>query len=404
MERLLNVANNRRNFLRTSASLAAISAVGLGANGATASAETASNGTPPRGPIRAVKWPVLEGPNTPKLCQWFSRTPTEETVRRWRQAGVDHALVTNPLPLPWTAADLRADVKRLEKMGMGLLGVLFSAPESAVLGLPGRDEKINEVKQSIRAAGRAGIPVVEYNWYVHRLSEGYHEVIGRGGAGYTGFDYELDVDGVPVKDLPRPEGVEAYTREQLWDNLEYFLRAVVPVAEAAGVRLAVHPNDPPAPISRGNPQILATFDDWKRLVNSVPSPSNGMTVDPGVTTEIGEDPLEVVRYMGKRDCINHVHFRNVLVEKPYVKYAEVFPDNGQVDMFAFMRELVRHDYRYGILAEHPRALDYDRKHDEIGGQYADVGGGGHAGELYDTGYCRALMQAALITEGKVPRR
>ncbi|MGH9720689.1 MAG: mannonate dehydratase [Bryobacteraceae bacterium] len=84
------------------------------------------------------------------------------------------------------------------------------------------------------------------------------------------------------------------------------------MAAEAGVRLALHPNDPPVPLSRGSGQIMATLAGWKRLVDIVKSPSNGITFDCGVTREMGEDPVTVARYFGARDCINHVHFRNVI--------------------------------------------------------------------------------------------
>ena len=86
-----------------------------------------------------------------------------------------------------------------------------------------------------------------------------------------------------------------------------------------------------------------------------------MTFDCGVTREMGEDPVAVCRYLGERDCINHVHFRNVVVRKPYVDYTEVFLDEGQVDMFAVMKELVRQKYPRTIYPEHPRAIDLDRE-------------------------------------------
>ncbi len=168
---------------------------------------------------------------------------------------------------------------------------------------------------------------------------------------------------------------------------------MVPVAVEAGVRLALHPNDPPAPISRGSGQIMSTLAGWKRLIDIVKSPANGITFDCGVTRELGEDPVAVARYFGARDCINHVHFRNVRVRKPYEKYTEVFLDEGQVDMFAVMRELVRQKYGRAIYPEHPRAIDYDRERGTIRNQYP--GGGGFGGEIHNVGYTRAMLQAAL---------
>jgi mannonate dehydratase len=102
--------------------------------------------------------------------------------------------------------------------------------------------------------------------------------------------------------------------------------------------------------------------------------------------------VEVCRYLGERDRINHVHYRNVLVEKPYEKYVEVFPDNGQVNMFEVMQELVNMGYSFGLYPEHERALDHDRK---AGMNAYYPGGGGFTGITYNVAYARAMMQAAL---------
>jgi mannonate dehydratase len=179
----------------------------------------------------------------------------------------------------------------------------------------------------------------------------------------------------------------------MWRNVTYFLKAVVPVAEESNVRLALHPSDPPVPLSRGSGQIMATLEGWKRLVQIVDSPSNGITYDCGVTREIGEDPVEVCRWFGERDRINHAHYRNVRVRRPYVAYTEVFPDEGQVDMFAVMKELVRQRYSRALYPEHPRALDADREVPGFDPYYP--GGGGYAGLVYNVAYTRAMLQAAL---------
>src|SRR5260370_11762599 len=116
--------------------------------------------------------------------------------------------------------------------------------------------------------------------------EGYYEVPGRAGSGYTGFDYDK------MKDLPPLEREGAHNLDEMWNNITYFLKAVIPVAEQSGVRMALHPNDPPAPLSRGSQQIMGTVAGWKRLVGIVNSPSNGITFDCGVTREMGENPVE----------------------------------------------------------------------------------------------------------------
>jgi mannonate dehydratase len=124
----------------------------------------------------------------------------------------------------------------------------------------------------------------------------------------------------------------------------------------------------------------------------VPDKSNGITFDCGVTREMGEDPVEVCRYFGSRDRINHVHYRNVRVRKPYEDYTEVFIDEGVVDMFGVMRELVRQKYPRLIYPEHPRAIDYDREHPDFHPYYP--GGGGFTGYTFNVGYARAMLQAA----------
>ena len=232
-----------------------------------------------------------------------------------------------------------------------------------------------------------GLPVIEYNFYAHRLVEGYYAETGRAGAGLTAFDYAR------VKDLPPLPEEGAHNLEEMWSNIAYFLRAVVPVAEESGVRLALHPNDPPAPLSRGSQQIMARVEGWKRLISIVPSPCNGITFDCGVTREMGHDPVEVCRYFGSKDVINHVHYRNVRLEKPNEKYTEVFIDEGVNDMYAVMKELVRQKYPRLIYPEHPRALDYDRERADFKPYYP--GGGGYAAYAYNVGYARAMLQASL---------
>lgn len=235
------------------------------------------------------------------------------------------------------------------------------------------------------------MPVIEYNFYAHRIVEGYYETTGRGGAGYTSFDYDR------VKDLPPLPQEGAHDLEEMWSNITYFLKAVIPVAEKSNVRLALHPNDPPAPVSRGSKQIMGTLAGWKRLIEIVQSKSNGITFDCGVTREMGEDPVEVCRYFASRDRINHVHYRNVQVQKPYEKYSEVFIDNGMNNMFAVMRELVRNKYTHLLYPEHPRALDYDRERPDFKPYYP--GGGSYTGFAYNVGYARAMLQAVIESRG-----
>lgn len=307
-------------------------------------------------------------------------------ARRIRQLGVDH-VISGGGRIPWEESRLQGMLDNLKRNGLILANLMIAGFPNAIYNRPTRDGDIEKVIQSIRAAGKVGLPVVEYNWYAHRAMEGYFEETGRGGAGWTGFDYER------MKNLPPLAEEGAHTLDEMWANITYFLKAVIPEAEKAGVRLALHPNDPPAPISRGSQQIMGTIEGWKKLIGIVNSPSNGITFDCGVTREMGGDPVEVCRWFASRDRINHVHFRNVKVQRAYERYSEVFIDEGENDMFAVMKELVKHKYTRLIYPEHPRALDYDRERPNFRPQYP--GGGGYAAVAFNVGYTRAMMQAAM---------
>ena len=335
--------------------------------------------------VAQVSWPPSRSA-TPNICLGTSPTLDEKGMRALRQIGVDYVLMGGPRT-PWDEKELKARMDHFRAAGITIVNMMIGGFNDVIWGRPGADAQIEDVIHSIRAAGRVGLAVIEYNFYAHRLTEGYKEEIGRGGAGYTAYDYELS------KNLPPRDGVGTHTKAQQLKRAEHFLKAIVPEAEKANVRLALHPNDPPVPLSRGSEQIMASFEDWKRYLNLVKSPYNGITYDCGVTRETGEDPVAVCRYLGERDCINHVHFRNVQVRKPNVDYTEVFVDEGQVNMFAVMKELVRQKYSRGLYPEHPRAIDLDRdRPDGIRQQYP--GGGGFAGEIYNVAYTKAMIQAA----------
>lgn len=355
----------------------------------------------------AMPSPRFEGKDTPKICLEAALTPyataasasvdeaAAASAKRIRQLGVEYAI--SGMAMPWTVDSLNTFMGRYKANGVTVANIMIGGFNKAIYAKPGRDEEIDQVIRSVQAAGKVGLPVVEYNWYAHRAMEGYFEEPGRAGSGWTGFDYQRpsisDGKMVPFKDLPALDREGAHTLDEMWANITYFLKAVVPAAEKAGVRLALHPNDPPSPVSRKSQQIMGTLDGWKKLIGIVNSPSNGITFDCGVTKEMGEDPVEVCRYFASRDRINHVHFRNVKVQKPYERYAEVFIDEGENNMFAVMQELIANKYTRLIYPEHPRGIDYDRAQPNFRAQYP--GGGGYAAYAFNVGYTRAMMQAAL---------
>ena len=376
-----------------------------------------------------VPTPPKEGKDTPKIALSMgdsgaggfggrggrgagadaSGAPADPTAgpRKIKQLGVDNVLGGGGAA-PWTEESLNTTMERWKAVGITVGNLMINLSPDILYGRAGekRDADIEKIRQSIVAAGKVGLAVVEYNFYAHRAMEGYFEEIdtNRGNSGWTGFDYELvqsanqqyqtraEEKGMKFKDLPALANEGAHNLDEMWNNIAYFLKAVIPTAEKSNVRLALHPNDPPAPISRGSQQIMGSVAGWKKLISIVDSPSNGITFDCGVTREMGENPIEVCRYFASRDRINHVHFRNVIVIKPYERYREVWIDEGLNNMFAVMKELVKNKYTHQIYPEHPRRLDYDTERGRIGGY---PGGGSYAAYAFNVGYARAMMQAAM---------
>lgn len=378
--------NNRRDFLKKSTAMAALSAVGMGY----AFVGPGNMNADSEGAQKLVKWPLREGPNTPKLILSCSLNADDKTIRRLRQIGVNYVDASYPERGPWKEDILRAGMTRLKEKGLTVINMMCGVGRNTILGREGRDAEIATFQESLRAAGACGLPNVEYNFYVARLTEGYSRVEARGGSSITGFDYNT------AKDLPALPEVGVHRAEEIWANITYFLKAVIPVAEKAGVRMALHPNDPVAQVSRGSDQIMANLRGWKRLITIVDSPSNGITFDPGVTQEMGEDPVEVCSYFASRDRINHMHYRNVITKIPYENYLESWIDEGAVNLYAVMQEVFKNGYKRAIWPEHPHFLDYDIESGSARtGVRAGDGGGGYTGDVFNFAFARAMMMAVM---------
>ncbi len=242
-------------------------------------------------------------------------------------------------------------------------------------GLPGRDGKIQWLLNAIIGMGAAGIPILAYNFKLlnSKLLRSA-PVRGRGGAEYISFDYEEYLK------KPAPPIDPPLSEQQMWDNLAYFLRAVVPVAQDADVRLALHPDDPPVPYGTpalaGAAHIASNFDQYRQIFDVVPSHSNGMLFCQGCVTEMkGVNVYEAIREMGSIGKIVMVHFRNVRGEFP--RFQETFVDEGDVDMFRAMQA-----YR-DVGFNGPFSLDHSPTFPE-----ADV-----ANTAFVVGYLRGLIQA-----------
>jgi mannonate dehydratase len=267
---------------------------------------------------------------------------------------------------PWDEEELKRICGRVEEFGLVPLSLSLGFSRRILLGEVGREADAALARQAIGAAGRAGIGVLHCNFTALRASAGYQlqRGAGRGGADLRRFDYE------EIRRLPPIDEVGSHSAEEMWERLEWVLRQVVPAAEEAGVRLAMHPNDPPVPVFRGVAQPLTDLASMKRLIDVVDSPANSVFFDTGVTTEWGEDAVEVIGYFGGRDRIAAVHFRNVRVQQLRYRYLETFIDEGDCDMAASMAALKEVGYDGGVDPDHTPGISGDSEDMKAGWTYA----------------------------------
>src|SRR6201996_6881639 len=210
---------SRRALMKGLCSTAALSAA---LPAAPAVPARAADGPPYKGP-HGPGMPQ-EGPDTPKICAPLTvRDITEKTMREVKQIGVNNVLMGGP-KMPWQEADLQAIVDKLRTGGLKAGNMMIAGFNNCIYGRAGeaRDKEIEDFKSSVRAAGKVGLPVVEYNWYEHRAIEGYYLEEGRGGAGYTAFNIDR------VANLPTVPDEGVNSNEELWKNITYFLQAVIP--------------------------------------------------------------------------------------------------------------------------------------------------------------------------------
>ncbi len=214
-----------------------------------------------------------------------------------------------------------------------------------MMGLPGRDEQIENFQKSLRNLGAVGIPTLIYNMHALRFYRTSRSAPGRAGASGTSFDIEL-VQNAPLMttgpgidgSLIPPEHRKPISDQQMWDNLTYFLKAVVPVAEETGVRLAIHPDDPPVPSIAGVARIMRSPEAYRRLIEIEPSDHNGIAFCQGCFTEMGANLTEEIRYFGSRNKIVTVDFRNI--RGTTTNFRETFPDDGQADLYETMKAYI----------------------------------------------------------------
>jgi mannonate dehydratase len=197
----------------------------------------------------------------------------------------------------------------------------------------------------------------------------------RGGALATGFDSDL------LRDAPLTE-FGTITEEQLWANLQYFLEQVVPAAEEANVKLAMHPDDPPLSPIRGLGRIMRSLENYQRLIDLVPSPISGITLCQGNFALMTDDVPAAIRHFGAQKKLFFAHFRDV--RGTAEKFVETFHDDGQTDMLACMQAYRDVEFEGVLRPDHVPTMEGDNN---------DRPGYSSVGRLFAIGYIKGLREA-----------
>ena len=335
------------------------------------------------GPAAARQAPGRITPGI-KLCVQSSPNPSDEQLLFLKQLGASYVSVGST-PEVRTADGFMQIKKRYADAGITVWNIgntsVHNMPE-VTLNLPGRDAKVEEYKQYLRNLGKAGIG---YSTYAHMgngiWTSGRTEVRG---ASAREFDQNSPAargnwDG-KVYAGPLSHGRE-FTKEEIWENYTHFIRQVAPVAEEAGVRIGIHPDDPPVPVLAGVPRcIFSNFAGYKRALEIANSPNVGICLCCGTWLEggkqlTGKDPEEMIREFGAKK-IWKIHFRNVNAPLPH--FVETFMDDGYYDMWKIMKALRDVEFDGIVILDHSPTM--------VGGNYTQT--------AYGFAYMKALLARA----------
>jgi mannonate dehydratase len=302
------------------------------------------------------------------------------TARGWGLAG-------DPASL-WSLEDLRALRREVEAAGLRLEAIENFDPahwHDVLLDGPKKRRQLDNVKTIIRRLGQAGIPIMGYNFSLAGVAGRTTGPYARGGASSVGMEGPFDLP-LPrgtvwnmVFDPAAPAGtLPAITPEELWRRLADFLGEVLPVAEQAGVKLALHPDDPPTPTMRGQPRLVYQPRFYQKLIEFNPSPANTLEFCVGTLAEMTEgDIYDVVDLYSRQGRIGYVHLRNVTGKVPH--YRETFIDDGDVDIMRVLQILRRNGFAGVIIPDHTPQMA--------------CAAPWHAGMAYALGYIQAALKA-----------
>ena len=274
--------------------------------------------------------------------------------------------------------------QRVEAAGLNVANIgnsnVHNMPE-VTLNLPGRDQKIEQYKQYLRDLAKAGVFYTTYAHMGNGIWSSEREAT-RGGAAARAFRLETAKGNWAGKifEPPLTHG-RKFTKEELWENYTHFIKQVVPVAEELGIRIGIHPDDPPVPELGGVPRsIFGNFDGYVRALEIANSPNIGVCLCCGTWMEggpgMGKDVNEAIRAFARLGKLWKIHFRNVSAPIPH--FVETFVDDGYTDMKKVMRTLVEVDFRGILIADHVPQMVGDHR----------------TGWAYSIGYIKALYDMA----------
>jgi mannonate dehydratase len=342
----------------------------------------------------------------------YARNPTQENMLYLRQLGVTWISSGDILPETATVEGFMRMREQWEEGGFKVYNesgrvapsgdAIINVPE-IVLNLPGRDAKIEEYLNYIRYLGKAGIPYMTYGF---EGNGNWRSGTATSRRGYLASDCDLASstfhggwNGTIYKE-PLSHG-RVFSREEVWDNFTYFIKKVVPVAEESGVRIGIHPDDPPQAVLAGVPRIFTSFEGYKRALEIANSPNVGICLCVGTWLEggsrMGADPVEVIKYFGGQKKLFKIHFRNVTSPLPH--FTETLMDDGYYDMYKVMEALVEIDFDGLVIPDHVPELGLVEGTQGEGsnpaGQYRP-----NPGLAYSIGYLNATLKAALSNRRK----
>jgi mannonate dehydratase len=288
----------------------------------------------------------------------------------------------------WTLEELVDLTKGAAAEGLKIEAVENFDPahwHDVLLDGPKRNQQLENVKTIIRRLGQAGIPVMGYNFSIAGVCGRVTGRFARGDALSVGMDGPLDApmpNGMVwnmVYDPSAPTGtVPPVSHEELWRRLGVFLNEVIPIAEEAGVKLALHPDDPPMPTMRGHARLVYQPQLYQRVLELNRSPANAFEFCLGTLAEMTEGNLyEAVEQYSRAGKLAYVHFRNITGKVPH--YRETFIDDGDIDMLRVLRILRKNKFDGVLIPDHTPQMTCDAPW--------------HAGMAYALGYMRAALQA-----------